>query len=101
MKSLNDALLIAVTARHEQPREEVTPAAMASPASRSSTGSARSGTGTGWKRLGPSRRAGKARVPHTGSVSTREPSISVSVVEWPDVADTTLPAHARPDAADA
>ncbi len=41
------------------------------------------GTGTGWKRLGPAKDTGDARSPHTGSVSTRRPSISTSTVEWP------------------
>ncbi len=49
----------------------------------SSGGSARSGTGTGWKRFGPANATGEARSPHTGSVSTRSPSISSSTVEWP------------------
>ena len=31
----------------------------------------RSAIGTGWKRFGPAKRAGEARGPHTGSVSTR------------------------------
>ena len=40
-------------------------------------------TGTGWKRFGPMKREGEARGPHTGSVSTRQPSISSNTVEWP------------------
>ena len=46
-------------------------------------GMARSATGTGWNRLGPASRRGEARGPHTGSVSTRTPSISMTTVEWP------------------
>jgi hypothetical protein len=39
--------------------------------------------GTGWKRRGPTKRVGEARGPHTGSVSTRQPSISSNTVECP------------------
>jgi hypothetical protein len=46
-------------------------------------GSERSVTGTGWNRFGPTRREGDARDPHTGSVKTRYPSISIMTVEWP------------------
>src|SRR5687767_4764397 len=49
----------------------------------STGGIAPSATGTGWNRLGPKRREGDARVPQTGSVSTRMPSISIRTVEWP------------------
>ncbi|VEB41579.1 Uncharacterised protein [Chromobacterium violaceum] len=38
--------------------------------------------GTGWKRLGR-QAGGDAREPHTGSVSRRKPSISISTVECP------------------
>jgi len=41
------------------------------------------GTGTGWNRLGPANRVGEARGPHTGSVRTRQPSISSKTVECP------------------
>ena len=59
----------------------------------SSGGSSRSATGTGWKRFGPMKREGDARGPQTGSVSTRQPSISSSTVEWPSqVARKPLPA---------
>ncbi|MFD2835798.1 hypothetical protein ACFS3C_01740 [Azotobacter vinelandii] len=40
-------------------------------------------TGTGWKRLGPANGNGEARIPHTGSVRIRWPSISSNTVEWP------------------
>jgi hypothetical protein len=49
----------------------------------STAGRSRSATGTGWKRLGPTPISGEARRPHTGSVSTRQPSTSSSTVEWP------------------
>src|SRR5882672_12355282 len=42
-----------------------------------------SATGTGWKRFGPASRDGDARGPHTGSVKTRSPSISMRTVECP------------------
>ncbi len=49
-----------------------------------STGpSAARGSGTGWSRLGPAKGNGEQRSPHTGSNSTRCPSISASTLEWP------------------
>ncbi len=42
-----------------------------------------SGTGTGCSRLGPAKGKGEHRSPHTGSKSTRCPSISASTLEWP------------------
>ena len=49
----------------------------------SSAGRASSDTGTGWNRFGPAKVTGETRSPHTGSVSTRAPSISTSTVECP------------------
>ena len=40
-------------------------------------------TGTGWKRFAPANETGEARSPKTGSVSTRTPSISSSIVLCP------------------
>src|SRR5580704_4405000 len=40
-------------------------------------------TGGGWNRRGPANETGDTRSPQTGSVRTRRPSISSSVVEWP------------------
>lgn len=42
-----------------------------------------SGNGTGCSRLGPANAKGEQRSPHTGSKSTRRPSISASTLEWP------------------
>ncbi len=51
---------------------------------RRAAGSSRSGTGGSCSRLGPARRDGEQRSLHTGSSSTRRPSISTSADEWPN-----------------
>ena len=46
-------------------------------------GSCATSIGTGCSRAGPRVGDGDTRSPHTGSVSTKRPSISIRVVAWP------------------
>ena len=64
-------------------------------ATASSGGSSRSRTGTGWNRFGPRKREGDARGPHTGSVSTRQPSISMQHRRVAEPGDTQSAVRGR------